>query len=710
MSIQPVASRLGAAISIAALAVSLAAQAPAPKDTAQRQPPIRAQANYVRVDVYPTKDGQPVMDLRAEDFELSESGTPQEISAFEHVVINTGGPQAQRIDPASVDASRQGAENPRTRVMVIFLDAYQVTIEGSWHIREPLIRFIDRLLGPDDLVAIMTPEMAPSQITLARKTEVIEGGLRNNWPWGKRHTLEEEQRETFYRSCYPPTDSEARRGETISGLARALIARRRERLSLEALNDLVNYVGAIREERKAIVAVTEGWLLYRRDPSLMKLQEYGGGVQEQIPGIDPIGVGPGGKITTRNKLESLTGETKYDCDTERMRLANDDNEHYVRMIADSANRANATFYPIDPRGLAVWDAPLGPEKPPPPHVDEANLRTRLEAMRNLASATDGIALTSSNDLDVGLRRIADDLTSYYLLGYYSTNTKLDGTYRRIGVRVKRPGVHVRARRGYRAATEAEVLAARAAAPPEPVSVETAAANAAIDALTRIRPEARFRIHASPFGDAANGSASLIWIAGELQPPPTADPWRRGGTGDIDVTAGGATTTARVTLAPGERTFLTAVALPSPISGGPIDVRARLTGTDPDAARLADSIHVPLTPGARLPLLFRRGPTTGNRILPAATFLFSRTERVRVDIPVGASVSPGSGRLIERGGQTSPVPVTVGARIDDGPGQHWITADVTLAPLGAGDYTIEVSILPPGAATEHKVFAAIRVVR
>ena len=132
---------------MAALAVSLAARAPAPRETAQRQPPIRAQANYVRVDVYPTRDGQPVMDLRAEDFELSESGTPQKISTFEHVVINTGGPQAQRVDPVSVDAARQAAANPRTRVMVIFLDAYQVTITGSWQIREPLVRFIDRYLA-----------------------------------------------------------------------------------------------------------------------------------------------------------------------------------------------------------------------------------------------------------------------------------------------------------------------------------------------------------------------------------------------------------------------------------------------------------------------------------------------------------------------------------------------------------------------------------
>ena len=84
-------------------------------------------------------------------------------------------------------------------------------------------------------------------------------------------------------------------------------------------------------------------------------------------------------------------------------------------------------------------------------------------MRTLAEATDGLAVMGSNDLDKGLRRISDDLTSYYLLGYYSTNTKLDGGYRSLKVRVTRPGVSVRARRGYRAATADEVAKARAAA-------------------------------------------------------------------------------------------------------------------------------------------------------------------------------------------------------------------------------------------------------
>lgn len=703
MSFSSTILRTSTVITLAAGGALPAAQTPAQPARDQQQPPIRRQANYVRVDVYPTKDGKPVLDLRAEDFQVFENDAPQAVSDFEHVVVTSAGPQSQRTDPGSVDLARQASANPRARVFVIFLDAKHVTIEGSWRIREPLVRLIDRILGPDDLVALMTPEMAPSQMTLARKTEVVEGGLRNAWPWGTRHTLHEDEKEAFYKSCYPPTPAEAAAGEHTSWLAKEMIARRAELLSLEALSDLVAHVGDLREERKAVLAVTEGWLLHRPSSEMMRMRD-----KYDIPGPDPIGVGAGGKIRSRETIDAAGGTTLYECNTDRMRLAQIDNDHFLRLIIDRANRANTSFYPVDPRGLAVFDNPIGPDRPPPLQVDHAMLRTRLEAMHTLAVGTDGLAVTTSNDLDLGLKRIADDLTSYYLLGYYTTNTKLDGGYRRISVRVKRPGVDVRARRGYRAPTEEEVRAARAAAEAEPVSAEAEAIAAARGALDRIRPDARFRLHAAPF--AADGAVSIVWVAGELQAPPAGDPWTRGGIADIDVAAGGTTATARATLGPGERTFLVPVTLAKPAGDGTLQIRARLTGAEPDAARLVDSIQVPASAAAHIPLLFRRGPATGNRWLPAATFLFSRTERVRVEIPVARPAAAAAGRLIDRAGQATPVPVAVAARTDEA-GRHWITADVTLAPLGAGDYTIEVD---PGAtsaaASSSKVFAAIRVVR
>ena len=61
------------------------------------------------------------------------------------------------------------------------------------------------MMGPDDLVAVMTPSMAPTQMTFGRKTEVIERGLRENWPWGERESMMPmDEREQQYETCYPP--------------------------------------------------------------------------------------------------------------------------------------------------------------------------------------------------------------------------------------------------------------------------------------------------------------------------------------------------------------------------------------------------------------------------------------------------------------------------------------------------------------------------
>jgi VWFA-related protein len=712
-----------AALTLAACGAIAFARSGSPQQPERaQQPPIRTQANYVRVDVYPLVDGRPAADLKAGDFEILEDGVPQVVENFEHIIVTGAGSQALRADPNSVGASRQAAADPRNRAFVVFLDVANVSIDGTWNVRGPLVKLVEKILGPQDVVGIMTPEMSPAQITFARKTEVVQAGLLQVMPWGTRHTLEEDTRETLYRGCYPPLTQEAEQGIMTSEIVTKMKARRRERLTLNALRDLSVYLRTLREGRTAVITVTEGWLLYRPDPQMTQLRkncvcrEYGGDPrtcrgckligEEPIPGRDPIGIGPGGKLG-RGRPADIPTSLISDCDTDRMGLAQMDNDVYFRTILEDANRANVSFYPVDPRGLAAWDAPLGPEEPPTMFQDQANLRGRHESMLNMASATDGLAVMTSNDLNVGLQRIADDLTSYYLLGYYSTNPKLDGKFRKISVRVKRPGVDVRARPGYRAPTNEEIAAARAAAPPEPVSPEVAARESAMASLARIRSDARFRIHAAPARVVPDGPVTSVWIAGELQPIPASDPWTRGGTADLEVMAGGPATTARVTLAAGERTFLTSVALSKPASGAAIDVRARLAGTDPGAARLADSIHVPLTPGSRHPLLFRRGSSTGNRYLPAATFLFSRTERLRIEFPVAAGAGPGSGRMLDRAGKPLPVPVAMTARTDAA-GAHWITGDVTLAPLGAGDFVIEMSFTAGG--TEHKAVTAVRVTR
>src|SRR4051812_5912350 len=129
---------------------TLSAQAPAPAER-QRQPTFRAGANYVRVDLYPTVDGRVLDDLTAADVDLFEDNAVQKIDAFEHVQVRPPAPQDARIEPNTVDQSRQMAADARARVFVIFLDTYHTQIEGSAKMRLPLIKFLDRVLGPDDM-------------------------------------------------------------------------------------------------------------------------------------------------------------------------------------------------------------------------------------------------------------------------------------------------------------------------------------------------------------------------------------------------------------------------------------------------------------------------------------------------------------------------------------------------------------------------------
>ena len=700
----PVSVRfLTGVVALATVAVA-AQQQPAPPDPAVRQqqpqppPRFRTEANYVRVDVYPTKGGVPVQDLKVEDFEVLENGARQQVQAFEHIVVSPAGPQSLRADPGSVRAGEQAAGNPRNRVFVFFIDRAHVSFEGAGAIREPLIRLIDRVLGPDDVVAVMTTDMSAGNITFARKTQVIAEMLRQDWSYGRRMALlAENEHERQYEMCFPNFDQQS--------LVDQLIRRRRERVALDALHDLVRYLGSVREERKAIIAVTEGWPLYRPDDSMLKLRD-----SEGVPGKPPVGVDEFGKLRVnpprRDVAVAGAGDTDITvCERERMYLAGIDDEDYLRRLTEEANRNNTSFYPVDPRGLEVFDTDIGAKAQVSLTVDRARLQRRLDGLRTLADATDGMAVLDTNDLEKGMHRVADDLTSYYLLGYYSTNSKLDGQYRKITVKVKRPGVDVRARPGYRAATAEEVNAARPAAAAAPISEAARTANAALSRLARIPTGQGLAVSVTPLFDASGSRITAVWVAGEVLGP--RDEFARGGALNIVRQGGGTEGGVIGTLKPGERSFLAKLTMDSPPANGAtsVDIDVKVTPAG-QATPLTQVVKVSADPNALQPMPFKRGLSTGNRLLPAASFEFSRTDRLQLQVPLTSDAKPGTGRFLDRAAQLLQIPVQVGETDEDG--QRWLTADAMLAPLAPGEYLIEVSF--SNGDGERKIQTAIRVTR
>jgi hypothetical protein len=381
-------------------------------------------------------------------------------------------------------------------------------------------------------------------------------------------------------------------------------------------------------------------------------------------------------------------------------------------LFDLANRNNVSFYPINPIGLEASSRPIDQDRfvarPNGTLLDPQSVQTkgeqdataprlatpsslveaRTENLRELAASTDGIAVVDTNDLDRGMRRIAADLSSYYLLGYASTNAKLDGKFRKITVRVKRAGVDVRARRGYRAPTRKEVeegATAEAPATPDssPGSASAEAIQAALGALAPVRPGVPLRtsVSAGQVGGQSHG-----WLVAELDSSLFRQPeWAGGGVADIAVLTPDETSLAskRGVITSDQRAIVVDLG-ELPANGA--TVRTKVT---PQGGGLpyTDTIRFAGATGVR-PLLSRHGPTTGVRYLPTAVPQFGRTERVRIDVPVGADTTAVSAEIFDRAGKPINVPVRASIRVDGS--VTWASAEVVLAPLAAGDYLVRLT--------------------
>jgi VWFA-related protein len=571
----------------------------------------------------------------------------------------------------------------------VFLDVDHVPVEGSFRLKTALATMLSRMLGQDDLIGIITSRNSPSELILARKTAYVEEQLDKYWYWGRRDSIVLAPEEEAYLTCY----SRYQGGQQI---AEEMIDRRREKLALEALSDLVIHLRGLRDERKALLTISTGWPLYRPNHALERPLTDPMTGQSYVPQPPPVGVGPGGKIIAGDDPRNPTMLTR--CDRDRMELANIDDWQAFRNLTQDANRANVSFYPIDPRGLVVFDSPMGPRQPPPPSVDWAILRERQNNLRTMADETDGLAVVNTSDLNAGLRRIADDLTSYYLFGYYTSNPALDGKYHRITVRVKRPGMEVRARKGYRAATPEEVArgAAASSAAAATSGASGAAAGAIASALNRlalIRPDATLYINAT------HEPGGPVWVTGEVPLAAAKAAWARGGRISImAVDASGATVgVTRKQIAAGDRDFVVSVPLDD-ASKTPARIQVR---AEPEGA---PAVGFEVAPRASEPLLLRR--TTTGPPHAAADFRYYRTETLGYRWMLAAGESVAGGRVLDRAG--NPMPLTLAPADETADGARWIAGTLTLAPLTTGDYLLELT--KRTANGDIKSLVPFRVVR
>lgn len=653
---------------------------PPPASGDGQQPVFRGGVGFVSVDVYPRRDGHVVEGLTKDDFEVFEDGQAQTIESFEFVHIDPNPLDADRRDPVDeADALRQIAD-PRNRLFVVFLDLAHTTVPGSHDARQPIVDFLTRTIGARDLFGVMTPELSVTDIVFARRTEMLEGQLARYWTWGQA------DRRIVPRTPYEQNLETCSRG-SMPDLGDLLVSLAREEALQDSLEGLVRRLGDLRDERKNILFISEGWVPSRPRPELLQTS------QGDVPSI---GIG----TPTENRLgqgqRQQGNSSRSWCEEQMGRLALTDFDQRFKDLVIAANRANVSFYPVDVGGLRVGGVADASARASSRQVLAASVVSRdaLETLRTMADATDGLTIANTNDLSGGVRRISDDLASYYLLGYTSSQPETDGRYRRIEVKVREPGIRVSARRGYFAGRAPATAVATAESAPDPVA----------DGLARL---GRIRADAEVFTYAVPGPAGLDVFV-ELAPgAATSAQWADGA--DVAVAAsadGGAALAGTGHIEAGHRGVV--VAVPGEAAATArwrvdVTVRSRSGSTQ-------DRVEVSSTPAtlAGEPRLYRGRTPLRAPISPVADFQFARTERLHAEWEVLSPAAELTGHVLDRTGAPLGPDLPV-ARKAEADGRTMAVLDLPLASFAAGDYVLELRASGPGGVTERRL-AAFRVTR
>jgi VWFA-related protein len=245
--------RARAVFLIALFAGTVGAQEPAPQQPPsapppqqpqqQQQPPpptFRSGTNLVRVDVTVTdKRGEPVRTLTPDDFEVTEDGTPQQITSFK-LLEATGQPTDDLSLPIrSPEHAAAEAARDDVRVFLIFWDEYHIgEFVPSLRAREQLTKFVLQAFGPTDLVAFMDPLTTLDSIRFTRDRRVL---------------AEHVQRLRGRRGVYMPPRSVMEE----SHLQMRDVEGIRAQITTGALKGALLHLGSIREGRKSLILISE---------------------------------------------------------------------------------------------------------------------------------------------------------------------------------------------------------------------------------------------------------------------------------------------------------------------------------------------------------------------------------------------------------------------------------------------------------------------
>jgi VWFA-related protein len=428
-------TKVSLAVAIVASVVALSAQAPSDKptappqsqkpqqqETAQQQQPqqptvIRRAFDIITTDVIVRDNkGQFIADLKKDDFELYEDGVKQDIQSF----ILTHGGRVYNVAAPPPPAQLEGIILPPSRptndaagrIWMIFVDDLHLDFKNTGRIKDLFKRIAKELVHEGDMFGIVSTGPSSLAIDLTydhkRLDEAIDkisgAGLKPN--------------EILDAPVGAEGPSEVRyRAHVAFGTA----------------YDVLKQLEQVHNRRKAFVYVSNG---YDFDPFAETRKQNA--IQKAK---DTFGAGDDGNGNPSN----------YDTPDTNPFLSQGNEFSFADLASEiseltrEANRANATIYTIDPRGLVGM-----------PDLDEKvdmmdyqnYVTTSQNSLRVISEQTGGFATINQNDFTKALKRIDAETSDYYVLGYYTSNPDPLKRRRRVEVKVNRPNIEVRYRTEY----------------------------------------------------------------------------------------------------------------------------------------------------------------------------------------------------------------------------------------------------------------------
>lgn len=376
----------------------------------QGRPTFTSGIEIITNDVIVRDDnGQFIADLTEKDFEIYEDGVLQDLASM--VLFHGGRTFDQKTPPPPppqegiILPPARPTNDAAGRIFLIIVDDLHLDFRNTGRIRDLFNKIAKTLIHEGDMFGVVST--GPSSIAIDLNYD--------------RKRLEDAVKKIAGNALKPSDILDAPQGAEGNSEIRY-----RAHVAFDLAHEIVTSLGQIHNRRKAVIYVSNGYDFNPFKDSWQKIQ------RERFSGS-----------TNPDGSDQSTDTSSFERQGNQFSEA--DLARELSELTRAANRSNASIYTIDPRGLVG-----GPDLDEKIDMVEWQnyVRSSQDSLRVIADLTGGIAVVNQNDFDKALKRIDNETSDYYVLGYYSKNPDPLKRTRRLEVKVKRPGLNVKYRTEY----------------------------------------------------------------------------------------------------------------------------------------------------------------------------------------------------------------------------------------------------------------------